>query len=142
MRNYNGGIELTNKTGSDSVSIDLNSGHIRLASSVTNGTIVCRGVGKLTDNSAGATVNNELLYTPYIADAVLDEALSGHTSAGTLGEAVSFLRQVKAGRWKVDTGTNKLTLYDSDNTTPIATFNLRDADGMPASTSVFERVPA
>ena len=72
LRNYNGGIELENKTGSDSVSIDLNSGQIVLDSTVTNGTIVCRGVGKLTDNSSGATVVNEILSVPEIWGYVLD----------------------------------------------------------------------
>lgn len=61
LRNYNGGITLTNKTGSDSVSVDLNSGQITLDNTVTAGTIVLRGVGKVTDNSAGATVIDEVL---------------------------------------------------------------------------------
>jgi hypothetical protein len=59
IRNYNGGIELSNKSGTDNVSIDLNSGHVVLASDVTNGTILIRGVGKVTDNSVGATVIDE-----------------------------------------------------------------------------------
>ncbi|MGI9317644.1 MAG: hypothetical protein ACR2QW_09955, partial [bacterium] len=45
LRNYNGGIELRNKTGADNVSIDMNSGHIILDSTVTSGVIICRGVG-------------------------------------------------------------------------------------------------
>jgi len=57
LRNYNGGITLTNKSGADAVTIDLNSGQVVLTPSVTNGTLVVRGVGSLTDNSAGATVN-------------------------------------------------------------------------------------
>lgn len=61
MRNYNGGIELRNKSGLDAVSIDMNSGNIVLASSVTNGPLTLRGIGKVTDNSAGATVINEVL---------------------------------------------------------------------------------
>jgi len=56
LRNYNGGIKIENKTGTEEVSIDLNSGQIILDSTVTGGTIVCRGIGKLTDNSNGATV--------------------------------------------------------------------------------------
>jgi hypothetical protein len=56
LRNYNGGIKLTNKTGPEAVSIDLNSGQIILDPTVTNGEIVCRGIGKLTDGSDGATV--------------------------------------------------------------------------------------
>ena len=71
MRNYNGGITLENKTGVDSVSLDINSGQVRLRSTVTNGTIVVRGVGKLVDDATGgriysgtwngATIINELI---------------------------------------------------------------------------------
>lgn len=78
LRNYNGGIRLKNKSGSESVSIDLNSGHVILDSDVTNGTIVIRGVGKLTDNSAGATVDADYLLSPgSIADGVHDEVVEG-----------------------------------------------------------------
>ena len=75
MRNYNGGITLQNKTGSENVNIDLNSGQIRLKDTVTGGKIVCRGVGKLIDDDSedyipsgthnGATIVNELI-TPMI----------------------------------------------------------------------------
>jgi hypothetical protein len=71
MRNYNGGIKIINKTGPESVSIDLNSGQVILSdTTVTNGTIVIRGVGKLIDengdrirsgNFNGATIVNELI---------------------------------------------------------------------------------
>lgn len=62
LRNYNGGIEIRNKTGIDSVSMDLNSGHVILDSTVTTGPVIARGVGKMTDNStAGTGVTNELL---------------------------------------------------------------------------------
>lgn len=60
LRNYNGGIKLTNKSGTDKVSIDLNSGQVVLDSTVINGEIVIRGVGKLTDNST-ATVDSDYL---------------------------------------------------------------------------------
>jgi len=64
MRNYNGGVTLTNKTGPESVSIDLASGQIIIDNTVTNGTIVLRGVGKWTNKATytgGATVVDELL---------------------------------------------------------------------------------
>lgn len=67
MNNYNGGITLMNKTGVDAASINLTSGQIILLSSVTNGSIVCRGTGTLTDNSAGATVVDELVSVDAIA---------------------------------------------------------------------------
>jgi hypothetical protein len=49
-------VRLLNKTGSAPVSIDLNSGQVVLESTVTAGEVVIRGIGKLTDNSQGATV--------------------------------------------------------------------------------------
>jgi hypothetical protein len=61
LRGYNGGIELRNKTNADPISLDIHSGQIILDSTVTTGTIVCRGVGKLIDNSVGATVVDELV---------------------------------------------------------------------------------
>jgi hypothetical protein len=64
LRNYNGGVTLRNKSGSESVSIDLNSGQVILESTVTNGDVVIRGVGELTDNSNGANVLDDGLLSP------------------------------------------------------------------------------
>lgn len=64
MRNYNGGIELRNKTGPESVTIDLASGQVIIDNTVTNGVIVLRGVGKWANKATytgGATVVDELL---------------------------------------------------------------------------------
>ena len=72
IRGYNGGVKITNKSGPEPVSIDLNSGQVILTSSVTNGLIVVRGTGKLVDeanndipsgNFNGATIINETV--PY-----------------------------------------------------------------------------
>ena len=82
------------------------------------------------------------LFDPNIAHAVWDAVRASYATAGTFGEAISFLRQIEDGRWKIDTTANTLTLYDTDNTTPIAVFDLKDAAGQPSSTAVFERVPA
>lgn len=51
MRGYSGGIALRNKDKPDSVSIDLLSGQVILENTVTAGTIVVRGVGKLIDTN-------------------------------------------------------------------------------------------
>jgi hypothetical protein len=77
LRNYNGGITLKNKSGSESVSIDMNSGQVILDTDVTNGDIVIRGIGKLTDNSVGANVISEDFMNPdNIADHVWDHAIA------------------------------------------------------------------
>ena len=56
VRGYSGGLQIINKGGQDSVSIDMLSGTVHLESSVTAGDIVVRGVGMLNNNSVGATV--------------------------------------------------------------------------------------
>jgi hypothetical protein len=56
MRNYNGGIKLTNKIGTDAVSIDMGSGQVVVDSTVTNtDNFFVRGVARLIDNSTGTT---------------------------------------------------------------------------------------
>jgi hypothetical protein len=88
FRNWTGGLEIINKTGADSLTIDLISGSIEIASSCDAGTIVIRGIGDLIDNSAdGCTVtsdglvNNLELRKLQFADTVYIDAASG--TAGT-----------------------------------------------------------
>ena len=59
----------------------------------------------------------------------------------TMLAQVSSIYQMEMGRWKIDTSTNKMTFYDTDGTTPLITFNLKDDAGLPSSTKVYERVP-
>lgn len=90
LRGYSGGIEISNHMGTDEVSVDMHSGQVILASTITNGTIYVRGVARLEDNTTGsAVVNTEgLLNTQTIADQVWDEVVTEHTTAGTFGTAV------------------------------------------------------
>jgi len=60
LRNYNGGIKLINRTGSDNVSLDINSGQVVIDSTCTAGDIYIRGVCKITDNSgSGCTIHTD-----------------------------------------------------------------------------------
>lgn len=77
-----------------------------------------------------------------IADAVLDEAMSGHTTVGTLGKFLSEVHQIETGRWKIDENTNTMIFYDTDGTTPLRTYDLKDVAGAASSVNVHERVPA
>jgi hypothetical protein len=90
LRNYNGGIKLINKTGSDSVSIDLNSGQVLLDSTVTNGTIVVRGIGQLTDLSTGSAIvlTEGLLNNQAIKVAVWDAATADYLTDGSFGKYI------------------------------------------------------
>lgn len=56
IRNYNGGIKITNHSGTDNVSIDMGSGQVIVDSTVISGTILIRGVTKITDNSTGTAI--------------------------------------------------------------------------------------
>lgn len=72
LRDYNGGIKITNYNGVSAHSIDLSSGQVILDSNtITSGVFVVRGVGKLIDElgnniptgtwNGGVTIVNELL---------------------------------------------------------------------------------
>lgn len=57
----------------------------------------------------------------------------------TWGDYWTDIRQASMGRWKV-VGT-QLLIYADDGTTVFKTFDLKDADGNPSATRVFERDP-
>lgn len=58
IRNWSGGLQINNSTSANNkVSIDVVSGSIKLDSSVTNGDIVVRGIGLLSDESTGGVIN-------------------------------------------------------------------------------------
>lgn len=52
-----------------------------------------------------------------------------------------FNRRVLEGRWKIDSVTNKLTIFSNDGTTILQQFDLKDSLGNPTATAIFERVP-
>jgi hypothetical protein len=94
IRNYSGGIKLTNRTGTDACSIDMNSGQVIIDNTVTNGTITLRGVGKWTNEetySGGATIANEMISANSVADAVWDEQLGTHLTIDSAGEALGII---------------------------------------------------
>ena len=80
MRNYSGGVELTNKSGTEVSSIDLVSGQVKMTNTFTAGALSIRGVGKLTESSTGdhiktgtwntgVAIKNELINYVTIAEA-------------------------------------------------------------------------
>lgn len=115
LRNYNGGILIKNKTGSDPVSIDLNSGHVILDSDVTNGEIVIRGIGKLTDNSVGATVNIQDFVNP----GTVAEAVWADGKEGILERGIGLMQENQLMDQTVYDANSNLTsarirIYDDD----------------------------
>jgi hypothetical protein len=120
MRNYNGDIVIKNKSGSEKISLDLNSGVITLDSTVTNGEIDIRGIGHLNDNSVGATIeSHDLLCIHTISDGVWE-----HSTAEFM------LKVIKNKKSLVKSGSVwKLIVYDDDNITPLLNKDLKDSTG-------------
>ena len=58
VRGFIGGLKISNKTGTDPVSIDMLSGQIIIDSTVINGEIILRGIGNLIDNSTDNAIIN------------------------------------------------------------------------------------
>ena len=137
IRGYNGGIKITNKTGTDDISVDFNSGQIKLTNTVTKGTIVLRGVGTLTEDfSSGANVVNQLVNNPAIADAVWGDSLGIQTTLDA-----ELARKFNTNRSVINATNNTLTIYDDDGTTPIKVFDLKDNAGAPSVDEIYERAP-
>ena len=104
MRNYNGGIEIKNKTGPDKVSIDLNSGQIVINNTVTAGDIILRGVGKWTNKDTYTGGAN-----------VLDELVDGRD--------LQDVHKAHFNKRHWDKVGDTITLYDDDGVTPLKVFN-------------------
>ena len=86
IRGYQGGLRLENKSGPEDVSIGLNAGRLEIASDVTAGQIIVRGVGQISENSGSADVfDSGLVNAQITADNVWDEDTAGHTEQGTFG---------------------------------------------------------
>ena len=76
-----------------------------------------------------------------IADTVWDEAMGGHVAAGTFGLALDILRAVAQNRYKIDTATKIMTVYDEDKVTPLLQWNMKDAVGAASTNHMYERSP-
>lgn len=120
LRNFNGGMKVVNKTGTESASIDMNSGQIIIDGTVTNGTIVVRGNAHLTDNSNASAVIN---------------------TNGLINIPVEIIRKFETNRTLIDETAFTLTVFDDDGVTPLDVFDLKDSAGVASYTEIFERVP-
>ena len=89
VRNFNGKLKITNKTGPEKISLDINSGHIFIDETVTSGIVVSRGLGRFEDHSTGTAVivSEDMINRVGIANAVWEDnikerALGDHNKAG------------------------------------------------------------
>lgn len=123
VRNYNGALTLTNKNGSETVAIDLSSGQITIDNSVTNGTIIMRGVGRWLNEdtySGGANIINELLNPESIATHTCD-ALDDRTYDGVqFTDILTNLLSMATGKI-VESSPGVFEFYAQDNLTVLFT---------------------
>lgn len=69
VRGYNGGLTIKDSNNvADRVTVEVNPGSVTFDASCTNGIMVARGVGKFVDETAGATVVNEMVNQEMIDD--------------------------------------------------------------------------
>lgn len=95
MRGLEGGILLTNKTGTEAISIDLQSGQVRIdTTTVTNGVIVIRGDGKCVDDATGEHIwsgtygNLQIVNESNSVQAIIDYDLIDCDCENTVGAAL------------------------------------------------------
>ena len=130
LRNYAGGLLLTNKTGTDDCSIDLNSGQLRIDTTVTGGTIIVRGVGKVVDDSTGLCLESGVLNT---TATLVNEVLSGVKQ--------DIIEALLRNKTITDPGTGVMTIYATDGITPLYTANIfEDAAGVTPYSATAEGI--
>lgn len=121
LRNYNGGIEITNKTGvsvSANSSFDINSGQVKFAANVTEGTFAVRGIGKLTDNTdpnSNAVIENEILDPVQINKSLFNDSVDVDIMNGTTGNRYPTGTPIQPAKdlanASIIAGVNNLTKY-------------------------------
>ena len=93
IRNYSGDIHLRNKSGNESVEINMaTGGHITLDSDITGGNIRITGIAEVTDNATtGATVDvSQVIFPDQLQLASFNEHVYINTDAVTSGTKFPF----------------------------------------------------
>lgn len=130
LRDYKGGMLLTNYHGIDSHTIGLQEGKLILDSNtITSGTFVVYGTGSLIDEegnripsgvwNGGVTIKNELVDF----------------------QVLNFILSILKNRQEIDPLSNELVIYNDEGTQVLYRFDLQDAAGAPSSTEIFKRLP-
>ena len=92
FRHYSGGLEIKAMTSDHTMSYESD-GQIIINANCTGGALSIRGNMTKTDNSGNVTITEgAALNRDAIADAIWNEILSGHVTAGSAGEEVRRLR--------------------------------------------------
>jgi len=128
IRNYNGDLGIKNLSGMDGISIDLNSGSVTLDNTITNGSIIIRGVGNVVDNSNGASVDiRELVNPDNISLHVWNSLLADHPIAGTFGHELATKADLAAAAsTDYSTAISGSVIEGSEDSGTFASVQIRD----------------
>jgi hypothetical protein len=75
-----------------------------------------------------------------VRDIAKEETLEGAvTTLNAVAANVLLILKVETGRWRIV--DNQMIFYDTNGTTPLYTFDLKDINGMPSNVNIFERDP-
>jgi len=136
FRQFSGPLSVLNITKDIIFCYDSTGAELIIESSCTAGTVIVRGTAKIIDNSGvDCTIIDETT-----AQLVWDVDIN-LGKIDSYGELLDALIKYDKNKTKIDPTAKTLTVYDDDNSTPIAIFDLKDSTGAPSVTEVFERVP-
>jgi len=100
------------------------------------------GIVELGDGEYGLTRSFSSTFNGYIQfknvtdDIVIADAV---TVVENFLDRIKKIFTVETGKWKIV--SNQMIFYDTDGTTPLYTFNLKDGSGSPTSENPVEREP-
>ena len=155
LSGYRQGIKFTNKTGPESVSVSLDGGQVRIdLTTVTNGHIVVRGVGRVVDDATGnwlphgtygdLILDNETTYGVMLQELWTANGLDldvdpteGTVIKNTL-DAVNFIKGVEGGSWEL---VSNQMIFRDESGVELTRFNMFDQSGLPTTTGdIYKRV--
>lgn len=118
-------------------------------STLANGDRYCEGASDCPDPEENADAVWNATATNYLtvgSTGALLNNINANTnslviSVATVQSLVTTLLKYDESRTRIDTTNNTLTIYDSDCSTVLRVFELRDSAGNPSVTEVCERFP-
>lgn len=93
---------------------------------------IANGTAYLIDGTASAN--------PRYASGSLQPGVNVNVDVAAILALVTANNNMLYGKWVINTTANQLLFYAPDNTTVIATFDLKDDSGNPSSSLVYQRI--
>jgi hypothetical protein len=79
--------------------------------------------------------------TSQVKDDVLNAALSGHQTAGSVGRFINDIFRLLKNKAHINASTKQLEIYDDAGSSIVFTMDLKDENGVASATRIFRRLP-